>query len=83
LDRCRLIANWSKALEAKDVDGLTADYAPDAVLYDAIPPYKAVGVENIRKAWESCLPYLPAFKSVLRCFICEARMDKTQMCSVV
>jgi uncharacterized protein (TIGR02246 family) len=62
----RLISKWSKALEAKDLDALTADYAPDAVLYDAIPPYKAVGVESIRKAWESCLPYLPEFKSVHR-----------------
>lgn len=40
----RLISQWSRALEAKDLDGLTADYAPDAVLYDAIPPYKAEGV---------------------------------------
>jgi uncharacterized protein (TIGR02246 family) len=59
-----LIAKWARALEAKDVNGLVADYAPDAVLYDAIPPYKTVGVEGIRKAWESCLPYFPdAFKS--------------------
>jgi len=62
----RVINKWSKALEAKDLDGLTADYAPDAVLYDAIPPYKAEGAQAIRKAWESCLPYLPEFKSVHR-----------------
>lgn len=62
----RLISRWSKALEAKDLDGLTADYAPDAILYDAIPPYKAEGVEAIRKAWESCLPHLPDAKSVHR-----------------
>lgn len=61
----RLIAAWTKALEARDAAGLTADYAPDAVLYDAIPPYKTVGAENIRKLWESCLPYFPeSFKSV-------------------
>jgi uncharacterized protein (TIGR02246 family) len=60
----RLIAAWSRALEAKDIGGLTADYAPDAVLFDAIPPYKTVGVNNIRKVWHSCLPYFPdEFKS--------------------
>jgi ketosteroid isomerase-like protein len=55
----RLIEKWNKALEAKDVYGLTADYAPDVVQYDAIPPYKTVGPANVRKAWESCLPFFP------------------------
>jgi uncharacterized protein (TIGR02246 family) len=60
----RLIAAWSRALEAKDVDGLTSDYAPDAVLFDAIPPYKTVGADNIRNVWDNCLPYFPdTFKS--------------------
>jgi uncharacterized protein (TIGR02246 family) len=55
----QLIAKWSHALEAKDLDGLVADYVPDAILFDAIPPYKTEGAENIRAAWESCLPYFP------------------------
>lgn len=55
----RLMQKWSDALEAKDVEGLTADYAAEAVLFDAIPPYKTVGVESIRQAWECCLPYFP------------------------
>lgn len=55
----RLIANWSAALEAKDLDGLTAGYLPDSVLYDAIPPYKVVGRDAIRQTWASCLPYFP------------------------
>ncbi len=38
----RVIAAWSQALEAKDLDGLVADYADDAVVFDAIPPYKSV-----------------------------------------
>lgn len=59
-----LIQNWSKALEAKDLDGLVADYAGDAVLFDAIPPYKTVGKEAIRQVWANCLPYFPEhFKS--------------------
>lgn len=62
----RLVEKWRKALEAKDAAALTADYSPDAVLYDAIPPYKTVGPDNIRKTWEGCFPYLPEFKSVHR-----------------
>ena len=60
----RLIAAWSTALEAKDVDALTANYLPDSVLYDAIPPYKVVGKDAIREVWANCLPYFPeVFKS--------------------
>jgi len=55
----RLIAGWSQALEAKDVVALTADYAPEVVMYDAIPPYKTVGAEAIRQIWSSCLPFFP------------------------
>jgi uncharacterized protein (TIGR02246 family) len=63
----RMMTAWSKALEAKDLDGLMADYAPGAVLYDAIPPYKTVGADNIRQVWAHCLPYLPdKFKSEYR-----------------
>lgn len=54
-----LIARWSTALEAKDVDGLTADYADDAILFDAIPPYKTVGPAAIREIWSNCLPHFP------------------------
>lgn len=55
----RLIHAWSTALEAKDVAALLADYAPHAVLYEACPPYKTEGVDNIRQVWEHCLPYFP------------------------
>ncbi len=54
-----LIADWSRALEAKDVTQMMANYSPDVVLFDAIPPYKTIGVENVRKAWEGCFPYFP------------------------
>ncbi|MCA8982773.1 MAG: hypothetical protein R3C12_02180 [Planctomycetaceae bacterium] len=35
----RLLAKWSRALEAKDLDRLLEDYADNALLFDAIPPY--------------------------------------------
>jgi uncharacterized protein (TIGR02246 family) len=59
-----MMNEWSRALEAKDIAGLVKDYAPNAVLYDAIPPYKVVGADNIREVWANCLPYFPEqFKS--------------------
>jgi uncharacterized protein (TIGR02246 family) len=54
-----MMHEWSRALEAKDLDQLFKDYAPDAVLYDAIPPYKTCGVDNICQVWANCLPYFP------------------------
>ena len=60
----RMIADWARALEAKDVDGLVANYAPDALLFDVKPPYKTTGVAAIRRVWEDCLPYFPkSFRS--------------------
>lgn len=54
-----VIARWSKALEARDVDAMMADYAEDAVLFDAIPPYKVEGRAGIAQAWRQCLPCFP------------------------
>ncbi|TWU19879.1 YybH family protein [Allorhodopirellula heiligendammensis] len=60
----RLMKEWSAALEAKDVDALTKDYDPNAVLFDACPPYKTIGVAGIKQVWQNCLPYFPeTFKS--------------------
>ncbi len=59
-----LMAKWRSALENKDVESMMEDYQDDAVLFDACPPYKAVGVQAIKKTWEACLPYFPdEFKS--------------------
>lgn len=54
-----LMAKWRTALEKKDVASMMVDYQPDAVLFDACPPYKTEGAEAIRKTWEACLPYFP------------------------
>lgn len=59
-----LMAAWGRAVEKRDLDTIEAGYAPNAVLYDAIPPYKTEGPQNIRKVWEACFPYFPEnFKS--------------------
>lgn len=60
----RMVHQWTKALEARDYDGLVANYTEDSVLFGGIPPYKTVGPQNIRKLWEGCLPHFPEFKSV-------------------
>lgn len=60
----RMMQSWSDAIERKDVDALVVDYAPKALLFDAIPPYKTVGAQKIREVWSNCLPYFPEkFKS--------------------
>ena len=59
-----LMAKWRSALEKKDVAKMTEDYLPEALLFDACPPYKTAGVEGIKQVWENCLPYFPEeFKS--------------------
>lgn len=76
----RSIASWSRALEAKDLDGIVADYAEDAVLFDAIPPYKVVGKAAIREAWANCLPYFPErFKSEHRDIVIHVSGDTAFM----
>lgn len=54
-----LLTRWARAIEAKDLDGITAHYSADTVLFDAIPPYKTIGKAAIRQAWDNCLPFFP------------------------
>lgn len=54
-----LMTEWSRALCAKDLDRLTAHYAPDVVFFDVVPPEARRGVAAYREAWEQCFPYLP------------------------
>jgi uncharacterized protein (TIGR02246 family) len=62
-----LMAEWSEALERKDVDTMMRHYKPDALLFDAVPPYKTQGVQGIKAAWNACLPHFPnRFNSVHR-----------------
>jgi uncharacterized protein (TIGR02246 family) len=49
---------WGAAFCAKDLDRLLALYAPDAVLYDAIPPYSE-DVTAMRRKIGDCLCYFP------------------------
>ncbi len=54
-----LVADWSRALERKDTEAMTRDYEDGAVLFDAIPPATTKGRDNIKAAWDACLPHFP------------------------
>lgn len=54
-----LAEQWSRALEAKDIDAVLADYAHDVRVFDAVPPFESTGVEAFRRKWEGVLPYFP------------------------
>ncbi len=55
----RLVAEWSRAVESKDPEKIVANYGPDTVLFDAIPPGRAVGAREIGRIWAECMPYFP------------------------
>ncbi len=78
----RIISRWSAALSAKDLDAIVADYAPDAVLFDAIPPYKVVGKEAIRHVWACCLPHFPEFVSEHRDLVIRVTGDTAFMYAI-
>ncbi len=55
----RLVSDWSRAVEAKDAEKIVANYGPDTVLFDAIPPGRTVGAREIGRIWAECLPHFP------------------------
>jgi len=44
-----LIDDRAKAIRAKDVEGSTAGYAPDVLLFDVVSPLRYVGRDAVRK----------------------------------
>jgi ketosteroid isomerase-like protein len=52
------IADRERAIAAKDVDRIQAHYHEDVVLLDVKPPYRTVGIEELRRVWDSALPCL-------------------------
>lgn len=53
-----VVAAWGDAFCRKDTPRLMALYAPDAVIYDAIPPF-ASHVDGLRAKVADCLRYFP------------------------
>ncbi len=46
------VADMVKALNAKDIDGVIAFFAPNLVSFDLTPPLRYVGADNKRRAWQ-------------------------------
>src|SRR5688500_7757649 len=47
-----IIEDWVKAIRAKDVKSVMAQYAPDVLSFDLIPPLQQRGADAIRKRVE-------------------------------
>src|SRR6185295_20149858 len=48
-----LADRWAKAIRAKDVDGVVANYAPEVVAFDIVPPLRSVGIDAQREGLEA------------------------------
>ena len=46
------IMSWTKAICAKDIDGVMSLYAPTIVSFDIDPPLRYGGTDNKRRAWQ-------------------------------
>ena len=46
------IADWTRAIRAKDLVGTMSLYAPDIVSFDIVPPLRYAGADHKRRAWQ-------------------------------
>ena len=61
----KLTKAWSKALEKRDLDAMTANYHRNIHIFDISPPYQTTGIKAYRKLWEQSFAFFPEkFKSV-------------------
>ena len=61
---CGLFDGWLTALRAKDVNGRTAGYAADVVVFDVINPMQHVGLDGLRQRLEK---WFSTFTSPIDC----------------
>jgi uncharacterized protein (TIGR02246 family) len=47
------VETWTRAIRAKDVDGVMSLYAPDIVSFDLDPPLRYAGRAAKRRAWQA------------------------------
>jgi uncharacterized protein (TIGR02246 family) len=50
----QLIDGWVNAVRARDLKAITANYAKDVMVFDAVPPLRYRGTDAYRKNWEEC-----------------------------
>jgi ketosteroid isomerase-like protein len=48
--------SWTKALRAKDLDGLMSHYAQDILVFDLAPPLQYAGAVAYRRNWADWFP---------------------------
>jgi uncharacterized protein (TIGR02246 family) len=47
-----LIVGWTRAVRAKDVDGILAHHSADMLMFDVPPPFESRGIDAYRKTWD-------------------------------
>ena len=47
----RLIEEWARAVNARDLKGVLADHAEDIVMFDVPPPVELRGIDSYRDSW--------------------------------
>lgn len=67
-------ASWQHALEARDLDGIMAVYAPDVVAYDIAPPLQFDGADAYRKDYSDLLSQ---FRGPVRSAIPTVHIDQS------
>jgi ketosteroid isomerase-like protein len=50
------LESWTRALRAKDLDGLMSHYTEDILVFDIAPPLKYGGAPAYRKNWADWFP---------------------------
>jgi ketosteroid isomerase-like protein len=56
----RLLEEKDRALCAKDLEGVLAQYDADLVFFDSKPRVRIEGSRGLRRVWTACMPHLPA-----------------------
>ena len=54
-----VLENWTRAVRARDLDGVMAHFAPDVVAFDAILQMQFKGVDAYRDHYAKCLTMFP------------------------
>ena len=54
----RLIEEWARAVNARDLKGVLADHAENIVMFDVPPPVELRGIDAYRDSWPAFFRWL-------------------------
>lgn len=54
----RLVEQWARAVNARDLKGVLADHAEDIVMFDVPPPVELRGIDAYRDSWPPFFKWL-------------------------